>query len=99
MYRRTKDVLYHDLDQETVLLSLDKGEYFSLNPTGAFLWRQLSSEQTLEHLCAAAAAEFGVETEKVEGDIRSFLADMSEAGLLHEVTLETPVGISSAAGK
>lgn len=52
----------------------------SVNATGEFLWNRMESEQTLESLVSALTAEYAVEREQAETDVRAFLDSLSRAG-------------------
>lgn len=52
----------------------------SVNATGEFLWNQMEAEQTLDTLVTALTAEYAVERERAEADVRAFLDNLSRVG-------------------
>ncbi|MBQ1947020.1 MAG: PqqD family protein [Clostridia bacterium] len=54
----------------------------TLNETGAFLWKLLTTQQTQESLVAALLEEYDVEQSLAEQDVAAFLNAMREGGLL-----------------
>jgi hypothetical protein len=71
-----------ELGDETVILSLDTGNYFGLNPVGTEVWRRLRNDQTLGQLLAELAAGFDVAPETLERDVRRLLDDLCARGLV-----------------
>ena len=54
----------------------------SVNATGEFLWNALAAEQTMESLVDALTAEYAVEREQAQRDVRTFLDTLTRAGAL-----------------
>lgn len=54
----------------------------SVNATGEFLWNALAAEQTLDSLVDALTAEYAVEREQAQRDVRTFLDTLTRAGAL-----------------
>ena len=54
----------------------------SVNATGEFLWNTLAAEQTLDSLVDALTAEYAVEREQAQRDVRTFLDTLTRAGAL-----------------
>lgn len=61
---------------------VDLNTIISLNDTGAFIWKQLENETEKEAVVAALLGEYDVTKEQAEKDVDSFIAKMTEAGLL-----------------
>ena len=72
------------MGEEAVLLNLESGLYFGLDPVGSKIWGHLKQGLAGREICALTVREFGVPQAQVEGDLRSFLADMLESGLVEE---------------
>lgn len=56
----------------------------TLNASGRFLWELLETEQTVESLTEAMAAEYEVTAERARQDIEGFLGSLRKAGALQE---------------
>ena len=54
----------------------------SVNATGEFLSNALAAEQTLDSLVDALTAEYAVEREQAQRDVRTFLDTLTRAGAL-----------------
>lgn len=68
-----------------VMLSVDAGRYYSVNPVGRRLWELLEQPRTKTELRDAICIEFDVDEPTCEADIEIFVGQMMENGLVHEV--------------
>jgi hypothetical protein len=67
---------------ETVLLHLESGKYFSLNRVGGIVWEQVQKETTVSNVVDAIVARFDVERARCEADVLRIIASLSEAGFV-----------------
>ena len=65
-----------------VILNLDSGIYFGLNPVGATIWNFIQSEHTLEELIAHLLNEYQVDRARCEAEVMSLLQKMNSQGLI-----------------
>ena len=56
----------------------------ALSESGALLWGLLESDCDEEGLVDTLLAEYDVEPDKARADVKAFLADLSEKGILEE---------------
>ena len=70
------------IDDETVVMSLDSGDFFSLTGTAIAIWRHIDSSRSRDVLVADLAAEYGVAPDVVADDVDAFLAQLGAAGLI-----------------
>jgi hypothetical protein len=76
------DVVFREIDGETVLLHLERGIYFGLEAVGTRVWAAL-----VEHGCARPAVasildDFEVTEDVLAGDIGRFVDALAENGLV-----------------
>jgi hypothetical protein len=70
---RLEEMLAADLDEETVMVDIDKGKYYGLNGCGTRIWALLSKPITVRNLCHKLTDEFAVSTTQCEQDLIDFL--------------------------
>jgi len=78
----TDGVLVSEVDDEQVLLDTDAETYYGLNAVGTYLWEALQEPRSVDELVAMTAEEFDVPTGECRDDVRSFVTDLDEAGLV-----------------
>ena len=81
----TDDHISTTIAGEAIILHLDSGTYFGTDGVGARIWELVESEPTVAEIEAAILAEFDVGRERVERDVRAFVAELESAKL---VTIE-----------
>jgi pyrroloquinoline quinone biosynthesis protein D len=70
------------IDDETVIMSLDSGDFFSLTGTAQSIWRLLDGTRDRAAILAELAAEYDALEAEMASDLDSFLAGLRAAGLL-----------------
>jgi hypothetical protein len=81
---RSTDVLFQDLDGETILLHLEAERYYGLDDVGSRIWQLIVEHGNLEAVVTAMLAEFDVEEPVLRADLAEFIAKLRAARLLSE---------------
>ena len=76
------DVLFQEINGETVLLDLMSESYFGLDKTATRIWQLLQADKALPEIYRIMAAEFEVDPEELKRDLRDHLEELSTAGLV-----------------
>lgn len=78
-----RDQVSCELDGQAVILGLNDGVYYGLNPVGATVWALLESgPRTVAQLRDAVLDEFEVDAPTAEADLLELMATMLERGLV-----------------
>jgi len=80
---RTNDLLSTELDQETVLMSIDAGAYYGLEGAALSIWEKLENPTSFSALVDCLVQEYRVSRETCTSDLQKFLAELAREGLLH----------------
>ena len=75
-------VLFQQLQDEAVLLNLDSGQYFGLDPVGTRIWNLLTEGKALQEVMSTIVAEYEVDAAQCEADLLKLLGDLEEQGLV-----------------
>jgi PqqD family protein of HPr-rel-A system len=81
--RPAKSVAWQTIDEEGVVLDLDGGRSFGLNPAAALVFSLLESHGE-DEIAAELARRFEVSPEKARADVADFLSVLRERGLVAE---------------
>jgi hypothetical protein len=79
---RAPEMLSTDLDEETVLMSIDAGAYYGLEGPARSIWNSLETPMTFSALVDRLVKEYRVEPNICAADVEKFLAEMEREGLL-----------------
>jgi len=84
-YRRAEAVSFTELDGEIICLNLEAGQYVGMKDVGQSIWERLDEPRPLDDLVQHVTAQYDVERDAAVSDVRAFLADLVEAGLVEAV--------------
>ena len=77
------DVLFQELHGEAVLLSLNTGVYFGLDPVGTRIWKLMEDrDQSLRDVLNAMLDEYEVTAERCSDDLLKLIDRMLTNGLV-----------------
>jgi len=79
---RVQNMLSTELDQETVLMSIDAGAYYGLGGSAQTIWNILEVPVTFSDLVDRLVKEYRVSPETCAADLERFLVKMEREGLL-----------------
>ena len=71
-----------EVDGESVILDLEEGVYYGLNPVGARIWEEIQEPTAVEDVVAAITDEYDVAPTKCLEDVVSLLHDLDENDLI-----------------
>ena len=78
----SEDAVFRELDGEVVILNLDTGIYFGLNPTGTRIWNLIAQHGSLQKVLETMTEEYEAPTESLENDILQLVGQLCEKGLV-----------------
>ncbi len=79
---RNDDIIFSDMGEETVMMSVDKGEYYGLDPVGRRIWELLDKPTQVAVIRDYLCAEYNVTVEQCVTDIMPFLDQLVEKEIL-----------------
>jgi hypothetical protein len=79
---RTADAIATEIDGEIVLINIEDGKYFGLDPVGSEIWRRLESPKRVDALCDELKAHFEGDPDTIERETLTFLDQLSDSKLL-----------------
>ncbi|HXB68846.1 MAG TPA: PqqD family protein [Candidatus Acidoferrales bacterium] len=70
------------LGDEHVILGLNAGVYFGLNPLGSFIWKSMTDAKPVRDIRDAVLAQYDVTPERCEQDLFDLLSRLSAERLV-----------------
>lgn len=77
-----KEQMSCSLDDEAVILSFEKGVYYTLNPVGSRVWALIQKPITVGEIRDVILEEFDTNKETCEEDLLLLLSDLKKEGLI-----------------
>jgi hypothetical protein len=75
-------VMDRSVGDETVILNLESGTYYGLDPVGARMWRLLGEGKSLGEVCEILLEEYDVAREQLEQDLLKLAEELANNGLV-----------------
>jgi hypothetical protein len=80
--RVSPGTLHRELQGEGVLLQLDSGEYFGLDPVGQRIWALINEHGDLDAVLAQLLEEFDVDADTMTRDLDTLVSELIEHRLV-----------------
>ena len=84
MYKMLENIAWRILEGEAVVLNVDSGRYYTLNPSSTLIWKRITEGDDVESVVAALCEEYEVEPKLARTDIMQQLDQWLESGLISE---------------
>ena len=78
---RHNDMLSAEIGGEAIMMSIEKGAYFGLNPIATRIWDLIDQPKSIAELIMVISAEYEVSEEQCSADVQEFVADMLARGI------------------
>jgi hypothetical protein len=75
-------VVFREMDDGAVVLDLESGVYFGLDPVGTRIWTLLSEHATPQAVCDAMIQEYEVAPDVLSADVLLLVGELQETGLV-----------------
>lgn len=82
MQLRTEGITWQEIDDELVILDVERSVYLTTNVSGAHLAKLLVEERTLDELVESLMMTYRIDRPTAESDARAFVAQLEAKSLL-----------------
>lgn len=82
---RNKETVSGQIDDELVMVNIEKGSYFSLNSVATRIWELLENPLTATDLCELLVKEYDVSLSQCKVDIEDHFVKMQQLGLIKKI--------------
>lgn len=79
---QSKEIDATDLNGEKVMMNLDKGKYFALNPVGSRIWDIINKEINVNEIVNILLNEYDIDRETCEKSVVNYLEILKDAELI-----------------
>ena len=80
--RHAEAVIHRTLKGEAILLSLDNGYYYGLDPLGSEIWGMCDGTHSVQSMLDWVCAEYDVAWDRARRDLLELLDDLGREGLI-----------------
>ena len=79
---RKPDLVHTDMDGDTVMMSIERGEYYGIGGVGSHVWEMLEKPVMLADIVKAVCSEYDVDEATCQADMRNFVGKLLENDLV-----------------
>jgi hypothetical protein len=79
---RSEELVTSNLDGEVVMMSIDSGKYFGLDPIASEIWQLLETPHSIRALCDLLLPQYQVAREQGEQDVLAFCEQAREQKII-----------------
>ena len=80
--RQAKGPVFTEVDGEVVLMSVESGKYYVLNPMGSRIWSLAAEPIRLGDLCARLIEEYDVGQALCETEVLGYVRELADRRLI-----------------
>ena len=85
VYCCQNSVLMSQIDDEVVLMSIEKGYYFNLDEVGSSIWNRLKDNpQSISQICSGLMKEYEVDEQTCFQETTDFFEELLQFNLINE---------------
>ncbi len=81
LFQRVPNVLAADMSGETVMMSVESGQYFGLTEVGSAIWEMLESPTSVDQIVDRLCSTYEIAEVTCRGDAEAFLSKLLANGL------------------
>jgi hypothetical protein len=79
---RSESIMFSDLDGQTIMLNMETGEYYDIDPVGSDIWSRIEQPKSVANICQDLLLVYSVGLEKCSEDVLLFLSELVELGAI-----------------
>ena len=79
---RNQEIVFTDMDGETVMMSMDLGQYYSLDSIASEIWQRLETALDVQSLCGQLCTVYEVDPDQCLAETLPFLKEMMDCGVI-----------------
>ena len=82
LVRRSENILFSEIDQDKVMIDIERGAYFGMNPVAGEIWDMLEVPQTPQQVIEKLLALYEVDVETCQTETMQVLQRMARLKLI-----------------
>jgi hypothetical protein len=79
---RNPDLIATDMDGDTVMMSIERGEYFGIGGVGSRVWALLAQPVSIAQITTSICAKYEVDAATCQTDMQKFAQELLQSGLV-----------------
>ncbi len=81
-FAHNPDLIATDMDGDTVMMSIERGEYYGVSGVGTRIWELLEKPTKLSQVITTICDEFEVDEATCQADAERFIRELIDNGMI-----------------
>lgn len=82
---RKPDLIATDMDGDTVMMCIERGEYYGLGGVGSRVWELLAQPTSIKEITRVICDEYDIEASSCQTDMQAFVEELMRNGLVSAI--------------
>lgn len=78
----SNNVVWRFIEDETVILNIDKGFYYTLNEVSGVIWNMLASNKSEDNIISKIVNQYSVDKKTVRKDLKKIISYLKTENLI-----------------
>ena len=78
----SSNIIHETIDNEVVIVDLEKGYYFSLRSSAAEIWTCILAGLSVDLIVNNLSRHYGIENSQLEGSVNEFINELSKENII-----------------
>jgi hypothetical protein len=79
---RNPAIIASRMDDEVVMMNMERGNYYGLNPVAAEIWEMLETPQSIKTICDQLMESFEVDQAQCYSEVITYVEKLQTEGLI-----------------
>ncbi|MCX6307170.1 MAG: lasso peptide biosynthesis PqqD family chaperone [Bacteroidetes bacterium] len=79
---KNASIISSKMDDEVVMMNIEKGNYYGLNPVAAEIWEMLTEPMTVQAICDRLMEEFDVDQDTCQNEVIAYVEKLFNESLI-----------------
>jgi len=85
----SSNIIHETIDNEVVVVNLEKGYYYSLRDTAAVIWSRILAGMPVDAITQNISEKHGIERSQIEGSVNDFIRELVKEDIITAMISDT----------
>ncbi|MEK4372520.1 PqqD family protein [Paenibacillus sp. FSL R5-0473] len=83
-YTIDSNVIYVEMDGQSILLNMESSQYYALDQVGTFIWNLMKDGRTLNEMEQEILLAYDITEQQVKNDLKIYIDELSRVGIIKD---------------
>ncbi|SDD55535.1 Coenzyme PQQ synthesis protein D (PqqD) [Paenibacillus sp. CF095] len=83
-YTIDSNVIYVEMDGQSILLNMESSQYYALDQVGTFIWNLMKDGRTLNEMEQEILLAYDITEQQVKNDLKIYIDELCRVGIIKD---------------